>query len=159
MQQGRNQREGIDLLEYQAMPSLHDGWLRTCTIYQKLEISSARSWEAPVSATDTVRKRQALRPVHHVQNRTCRVTLLQPARRPPCWASHLAFGLIGRNHPPSHNLTSFFFYARRRQLYLVHICTVLHYVVRETEKCLYSRFLLKFNKSSAVIKLESVTLT
>ncbi len=41
----------------------------------------ARSWAAPVSATGTVQKRQAVRPVHHVQNHTCRVTLLQPARR------------------------------------------------------------------------------
>jgi hypothetical protein len=28
-----------------------------------------------------VRNRQAERPIHHVQNHTCRVTLLQPARR------------------------------------------------------------------------------
>jgi hypothetical protein len=33
---------------------------------------------APVSATDTVRKRKAVWPVHHVQNQICRVTLLQP---------------------------------------------------------------------------------
>jgi hypothetical protein len=32
-------------------------------------------------AIGTVRKRQAVRPVHHVQNHICRVTLLQPARR------------------------------------------------------------------------------
>ncbi len=30
---------------------------------------------------ETVRKRQAVWPVHHVQNYTCWVTLLQPARR------------------------------------------------------------------------------
>ncbi len=36
---------------------------------------------APVRATGTVRKRQAVRPVHNVQNHTCLVTLLQPARR------------------------------------------------------------------------------
>jgi hypothetical protein len=47
----------------------------------------------------TVRKRQAVLPIHHVQNHTCRVTLFQPARRAPapCWASPLAFGLIGYN--------------------------------------------------------------
>ena len=38
------------------------------------------------------KKRQAVRPVHHIQNHACRVTLLQP-----CWASPLAFGLIGCN--------------------------------------------------------------
>jgi hypothetical protein len=32
-------------------------------------------------ATGTVRKRQAVWPVHHIQNHTCRVTFLQPARR------------------------------------------------------------------------------
>ncbi len=48
---------------------------------QQLEIQSARSWAAPVRATGTVQKRQALRPVHHIQSHTCRVTLLQPARR------------------------------------------------------------------------------
>ncbi len=32
-------------------------------------------------ATGPVRKRQVVRPVHHVQNHTCRVTPLHPARR------------------------------------------------------------------------------
>ena len=66
------------------MPSLrdeaHDGWLCTSALKQQLEIASARSWEAPVRATGTVRKRQAVRPVHH-NNTSCLVTLLQPARR------------------------------------------------------------------------------
>ncbi len=53
-----------------------DGWLCTSTIYQLLEIPAARSWAAPVRATGTVRKRQAVRPVHHVQNNTLGVTLL-----------------------------------------------------------------------------------
>jgi hypothetical protein len=39
------------------------------------------NWAAPVKATGTVRKRQAVLPVPHVLNHTCRVTLLQPARR------------------------------------------------------------------------------
>jgi hypothetical protein len=79
-----NQREGNGLLEYRAMTSLHeiahDEWLCTFTKKQQLEILSARSWEAPVRATGTVRKRQAVWPVHHVQNHNCRVTLLQPTR-------------------------------------------------------------------------------
>jgi hypothetical protein len=60
----------------------HDGWLCTFTIKLQLEIPSARSWSvSPVRATGTVRKRQTVRPVHHVQNHTCRVALLQLARR------------------------------------------------------------------------------
>jgi hypothetical protein len=55
-----DQREGMDLLVYQAMPSLrdvaYDGWLCTFTIKQQLEIPSARSWTAPVRGTGTVRK-------------------------------------------------------------------------------------------------------
>jgi hypothetical protein len=93
-------RKGMGLIEYQTMPSLHDiahdGLLLTFTILrQQLEIPSARSWPAPVRITGTVRKRLAVRPVH--QNHTCRVTLLQPAGGPPCWASPLAFGPIGFN--------------------------------------------------------------
>jgi hypothetical protein len=69
----------MGLIEYQAMPSLrdvaHDGWLCTFT----MEIPSARNWAAPIRATGTVRKRQVVRPVHHAQNHTCRVTLLQLA--------------------------------------------------------------------------------
>jgi hypothetical protein len=95
------QRKGIGLLENQAMPSLHDeahdGWLCACTIQQQLEIPSARSWAAPAGATGTVRTRGAVRPVHHVQNHTCRVTLLQPARPAAMLGQtpNLAFGLIG----------------------------------------------------------------
>ncbi len=78
---GPYHREGMGLLEYQVVPSLNDGWLCTFTIYQQLEIPSARSWAAPARATGTVWTRQAVRPFHHVQNPTCRVTILQPARR------------------------------------------------------------------------------
>ncbi len=71
----------LGILEYQAMPSLrdlvHDGWLCTFTTLQQLEIPSAPSWGAPAKATGTVGKIQAVRPVHHIQNHTCRVTLLQ----------------------------------------------------------------------------------
>ncbi len=64
---------------------------------QQLEIQSARSWVASVQ----------YRKGRHQQNHTCRVTLLQPDGT-PCWASPLAFSLIGfiraespRSLPPS----------------------------------------------------------
>jgi hypothetical protein len=41
----------------------------------------AHSWTAPVRATGTIRKRQAVRPFHHAQNHTCLVAFFQPARR------------------------------------------------------------------------------
>jgi hypothetical protein len=54
---------------------------------------------AATKATGTVRKRQAVRPAHHIQNHTCWVTLLQKARRAavlgqlsslrPHWSSQL----------------------------------------------------------------------
>jgi hypothetical protein len=50
----KNQREGMGLLEYQSMPSLRDGRLRTFTTQQELEIPSSHSWAAPVRATGTV---------------------------------------------------------------------------------------------------------
>jgi hypothetical protein len=69
-----NQREDMGLLvEYKDMPSLrdvaHGGWLCTFTLLYKkqLEIPSARSWAAPVRATGTVRKRQAVLPGHSPQ--------------------------------------------------------------------------------------------
>jgi hypothetical protein len=52
---------------------LNDGW--------QLKILSNNRWAAPISATGTVRKRQVERPVHHLQNHTYRVPLLQPPRR------------------------------------------------------------------------------
>jgi hypothetical protein len=80
----RYHREVMGLLEYQTMPSLRD-------VTQ--DGSSQLGTAAPVRATDTVRKRQAVQPVHHIQNHTCRVTSSQPGG-PLCWASPLAFGLI-----------------------------------------------------------------
>ncbi len=47
-----------------------------------------------------VRKRQAVRPVHHVQNHTGRVLSSSQPGGPPCWASHLAFGIIGHAASP-----------------------------------------------------------
>jgi hypothetical protein len=80
---GRNHREGMGLLEHQTVSSLrdlaHDGLLSY--IYQQLEFPSAFSWAASIRAIGTERKSTAVRPVHHVQTHTCRVTLLQPARR------------------------------------------------------------------------------
>jgi hypothetical protein len=73
-----NQKEGIGLVEYQAMPSLrdvaHDGWL--CAF-----IISAHSLTAPDRATGTVQKRQGIWPIYQIQNHTCQVNLVQPARR------------------------------------------------------------------------------
>jgi hypothetical protein len=58
--------------------------------------TAARSWAAPVRATGTVRKRQAVRPVHHMKNHTCQVTLLQPARQYAVLGQpSIAFGLFG----------------------------------------------------------------
>ncbi len=59
----------------------HDGWL--LYIYYKIAAGNSVSSQLGSSCqgTGTVRKRQAVRPVHHVQNHTCRVTLLQPPRR------------------------------------------------------------------------------
>jgi hypothetical protein len=94
----------MGLLEYQAMPSLrdvaHDGWLCTFTKEQQLEMPSARSWAAPVGTTGTVRKRQAVRPVHRVQNHTGRVLASSLPGGPPCWVSTLAFGIIGHAASP-----------------------------------------------------------
>jgi hypothetical protein len=74
----------------------HDGWLCTFNTKQQLEITSANSWAAPVQTTGTVRKRQAVRPVHHLQNHTCWALSSSQPGGPPCWTSPLAFGLIGR---------------------------------------------------------------
>ena len=86
------------------MPSLrdlaHDGWLCTLPKEQQLEMPSTRSWAAPVRTTGTVRKRQAVRPVHHVQNHTGRVLSSSQPGGPPCWASPLAFGIIGHAASP-----------------------------------------------------------
>ncbi len=87
---------------YQAMSSLrnvaHDEWLCTFAKQKQLEAPSARSWAAPVKATGTVRKRQAV----HGPSITCKITPTgslsssQPGG-PPAWASLLAFGLSGDN--------------------------------------------------------------
>jgi hypothetical protein len=78
--EGKNQREGMGLLEYQTMPSLHDEAHDGFCVH----LLYNRSWKfhqlaAPVRATGTVRKRQAVRPFHHIQSHTCRVTLLHAA--------------------------------------------------------------------------------
>jgi hypothetical protein len=80
---GRTKEKGrMGQLDYQAMPSLV-----TNVCVHLLYNSSwkfhqlADAWETPVRATGTVWKRQAVQPVHHVQNHTSWVTLLQPARR------------------------------------------------------------------------------
>ncbi len=111
----------MGLLEYQAMPSLRDGWLCRYISYITAAGNSISSQLGSSRATGTVRKRQVIRPVHHVQNYTCRVTLLQLARRaavlvqpsslrthwvylPFCWSVHHNFVRDGRHsegvHPP-----------------------------------------------------------
>ncbi len=60
-------------------------------LHKLLEIPSARSRTAPVRETGTVRKMPAVRPVHHVQNHTCRVTLLQPVSRATVLGQHSRF--------------------------------------------------------------------
>ncbi len=66
-------------------------------ITEQLEILSARSWAAPVRAAGTERKRHAVWSVHHVQNKITPAESLSSSHPgwPPCWASPLAFGLIG----------------------------------------------------------------
>jgi hypothetical protein len=81
------------------MPSLrdeaHDGWLCTSALKQQLEIASARSWEAPVRATGTVLKRLTDGPsITYELTPVWSLSSSQPGG-PPCWASPLAFGLIG----------------------------------------------------------------
>ncbi len=70
-------------------------------------IPAARNWAALVMASGTVRKRQAVRPVHHVRNHICRLTLLQPARRTavlglpyslrPHWSAACRNNIRGKN--------------------------------------------------------------
>jgi hypothetical protein len=59
---------------------------------------SASSCGAPVRANGTVRKRQAVRPVRHIQNHTWRPLSSSQPGGPPCWASPLAFGHVGDEH-------------------------------------------------------------
>jgi hypothetical protein len=85
------------------MPSLrdvaHDRWLCTGTFTMQQQLMpSACSWAAPVRANSTVRKRQAVRPVRHIQNHTWWSLSSSQPGGPPCWASPLAFGQIGDEH-------------------------------------------------------------
>jgi hypothetical protein len=54
-------------------------------------MSSTRSWAAAARAAGTIRQRKPAWTVHHAQNHA----LLGSPPAPPCWTSHLAFGLIG----------------------------------------------------------------
>jgi hypothetical protein len=88
-----DQRESVRQREYQTMPSwcvvAHDGWLCTFIIYNS-------SWAAPVRTSGTVEKRQAERPIHHVQNSRAPAGILSSSQPggPPCWIRPLAFDLI-----------------------------------------------------------------
>ncbi len=55
---------------------------------KQLEIPSASSWTGLDRASGTLRKSQAVWSVHHIQNHTFRVTLLQPARRAAVLGQH-----------------------------------------------------------------------
>jgi hypothetical protein len=85
MVHGAAQREGVGLLEYHVMPSFrdvaHDGVL--CTF-------SNRSAPDPGYVVWSVRAGGMDRPSHPAGS----LSSSQPGR-PPCWASSLAFGLIG----------------------------------------------------------------
>ncbi len=85
------QREGMGLLERQAIPFLRyvvlDGWMCTFIIKQQLEIPLARSWAAPVRATERLWKSLAEWAIHHIKKSHLSgyAVLTSP----------LAFGLIG----------------------------------------------------------------
>ncbi len=95
----QHQREGMGLLEYQAMPSFrdvdHDCVLST---FSNRSAPGRNKWCGPSG--------QAAWSVHHVQNHTRMVTVpsSQPGG-PPCWTSPLAFGLIGQ-HPEASTLSA-----------------------------------------------------
>ncbi len=81
----QTQREGMGLLEYQVMPSLrdvaHDKWLLTLLYNSNWKFHQLTAGQLLPGHRYGSEKRQAVRPVHHVQNNTCRVTLLQPGRQ------------------------------------------------------------------------------
>ncbi len=109
-----------------------------------LEIPSARSWAALVRAIRTVR------PVHHVQNHTCRVTLFQPARRAavldqpsslrPHW-SYISLGgaLFARWFPFKYLMTTL----RWHDSYLMAVLAAAHVLVHLQQ--VTQRRLNKFN--------------
>jgi hypothetical protein len=87
----------VSILEYQAMHAFfawYSSWRMVVYIYYISSAPSARNLAAPVRANGTVRKRQAVWPVHHVQNHFCRVTLFQPAG----WAAVLGHHSSLRPH-------------------------------------------------------------
>ncbi len=83
-------REGMGLLEYQAMPSLryagHDGVL--CTFSNRSVPDRGKWCGSSVQVAWTV---------HHVQNHTLLGHSPPEPGGPPCWASPVAFGLIKQN--------------------------------------------------------------
>ncbi len=80
-----DQREGMGLLEYQAMPSLrdvaHDSGCVHLLYNSSIKIHQLAARQLLSGQPVRYGKGGRSRPVHHVQNHTCRVTLLQPARR------------------------------------------------------------------------------
>ncbi len=72
-------------LEYQTMPSLreitHDGWLCTFIFNSSWKFHQLAAVQLMSGQLVRCGKKQVVWPVHRVQNHTCRVALLQPARR------------------------------------------------------------------------------
>ncbi len=101
---GRDQREGLDLLEYQAMPSLrdvaHEGWLCTFTIQQsswkfrQLPSGQVLSGQPLLYRKD---RRYVLSCPSHTKSHLPGHPSPASQAGPPCWASPLSFGLIGRD--------------------------------------------------------------
>ncbi len=74
----------------------HDGWFCVHFLYiTAARIPSARRFAVSIRATGTVRKRQPVRPVHHVQITPAGSLSSSQSGGPPCGTSPLAFALIG----------------------------------------------------------------
>ncbi len=83
----------------------HDGWLCTLTVKQQLEISLSSQLGSSFQGMQLVVSRRGRR---YRTSITCKITPAgslssgQPGAR-PCWASTLAFGLIGTNQTNMNN--------------------------------------------------------
>jgi hypothetical protein len=77
-------REGMGLLEYQAMPSMrdvaHDGWLCTFLYNSSSKFHQLSAWQ-PLSGQPVRYEKTGGTVCPSCTNHTCRGTLLQPARR------------------------------------------------------------------------------
>jgi hypothetical protein len=91
----------MGLLEYRAMTSLHDiahdEWLCTFTENSSWKFNQLAAVQLLSGQLVLYGKGRRYGPSITYKITPCRVTLLQPTRGPPCWASPLAFGLINCN--------------------------------------------------------------